>query len=139
MWPEESERRYEGSGVAGKGATRPEGREAAGGEARKCALGEAMGRKSDCVVAAAISCLCASFTSLLPAVPRKSCHIPALFCVNPRIRGRNLRHCFCFGLFLAITSFTGPSTRARRWRVHGWFGQLCGGCDAAQVCGFAAS
>lgn len=72
MWPEESERRYEGSGVAGKGATRPEGREAAGGEARKCALGEAMGRKSDCVVAAAISCLCASFTSLLPAVPRKS-------------------------------------------------------------------
>lgn len=34
--------------------------------------GEGMYRKPHCIVAPAISCLCASCTSLLPVVPRKS-------------------------------------------------------------------
>lgn len=34
--------------------------------------GEGMYRKPHCVVAPAISCLCASCTSLFPVVPRKS-------------------------------------------------------------------
>lgn len=136
MWPEESERRYEGSGVAGKGGTRPEEREEAGGEARKCALGEAMGRKSDCVVAAATSCLCASFTSLLPAVPRKSVsHSSSVLRESQDPWSQPCAIVSFFGLFLAITSFTGPSARARRWRVHGG----SDGCDAGQLCGFAAS
>lgn len=81
MWREEYEQRYEECVCVGGGHCRGQdekeklkrrGTEPTKCEVRDHEVGRGMYRKPHCVLAIAISCLCASCTSLLPVVPRKS-------------------------------------------------------------------